>query len=344
MLCDKEDLEAVLKILNGTPVIYDESNGKRVIIQTSAGIYVIPEGRIITRPDELLDIIMPTANLAQTGKSADVLFADDKLMNIKKANMKIQKNFPSALEDKEFVSYYQPQVDITNGKIVGAEALCRWIKDGQVIMPGSFIPVLEQGMDICKLDFYILEMVCRDIKSWLDEGKPVVRISVNMSRKHLIDVDFVKHLTRIIDSCGISREYIEIEFTETVDNAGFGELKQTIQNLRKEGIYTSVDDFGAGYTSLALLSDIPWNIIKIDRSFLPLPDSDEKDKDVIIPIMKHIALIADELGMDCVVEGVENEEHVRILKENNCKIAQGFFYHKPMPKADFEKLLCEVAV
>lgn len=343
MLCDKEDLEAVLKILNGTPVIYDESNGKRVIIQTSAGIYVIPEGRIITRPDELLDIIMPTANLAQTGKSADVLFADDKLMNIKKANMKIQKNFSSALEDKEFVSYYQPQVDITNGKIVGAEALCRWIKDGQVIMPGSFIPVLEQGMDICKLDFYILEMVCRDIKSWLDEGKPVVRISVNMSRKHLIDVDFVKHLTRIIDSCGISREYIEIEFTETVDNAGFGELKQTIQNLRKEGIYTSVDDFGAGYTSLALLSDIPWNIIKIDRSFLPLPDSDEKDKDVIIPIMKHIALIADELGMDCVVEGVENEEHVRILKENNCKIAQGFFYHKPMPKADFEKLLYEAA-
>ena len=185
----------------------------------------------------------------------------------------------------------------------------------------------------------MLDAVCRDIRRWMDEERPIVRISVNMSRKHLIDVDFTDRLTSIIDRRQVPREYIEIEFTETVDNAGFGELKQVVEQLRAAGIYISVDDFGAGYTALALLSDIPWNIIKIDRSFLP--EQGKKDTMNLLPIMKHIALIADELGMSTVVEGVETEEHERIMRENNCRIAQGFYYHRPMPVADFEELLLE---
>lgn len=338
-MLDRKDLGSLLDTLKGVPIVYDKSNQKRVMVRASVGIFELPTPYRFDDPDDLMDVLMPAASIAKNGSGDGIVFADDKFMTMKQNSMMVQKNFPKALAENEFLPYYQPQVDITTGKTVGAEALCRWKKDGRLIMPGQFIPVLEQSTDICLLDFYMLDAVCRDIRRWMDEGSPIVRISVNMSRKHLIDVDFIEHLTAIIDRRQIPREYIEIEFTETVDNAGFGELKQVIEKLRAAGIYTSVDDFGAGYTSLALLSDIPWNIIKIDRSFLPMPGNN--DRDVLLPIMKHIALIAEELGMSCVVEGVENEEHEKIMRDNNCRIAQGFYYHRPMPVADFEELLQE---
>ncbi|MCR5529754.1 MAG: GGDEF domain-containing phosphodiesterase [Saccharofermentans sp.] len=338
-ILDKKDLESLLAALSGVPVVYDNGNLKRVMVRSSVGVFELPDPYRFEDPDDIMDILMPAASIAKNGSGDSIVFADEKLLKMKHNSMMVQKNFPKALAENEFFPYYQPQVDITTGRTVGAEALCRWKKDGRLIMPGQFIPVLEQSTDICLLDFYMLDAVCRDIRRWMDEGSPIVRISVNMSRKHLIDVDFVEHLTSIIDRRQIPRDYIEIEFTETVDNAGFGELKQVVEKLRSVGIYTSVDDFGAGYTALALLSDIPWNIIKIDRSFLP--EQGKNDTANLLPIMKHIAQIADELGMSTVVEGVETEEHVKIMRENNCRIAQGFFYHRPMPVTDFEELLLE---
>ena len=338
-ILEKKDLASLLDTLKGVPVVYDAGNVKRVMVRASVGVYELPNPYRFEDPDDLMDVLMPAASIAKNGTGNGIVFADEKLMRMKQSSMMVQKNFPKALAENEFMPYYQPQVDINTGKTVGAEALCRWKKDGMLIMPGQFIPVLEQSTDICLLDFYMLDAVCRDIRRWMDEGSPIVRVSVNMSRKHLIDVDFIDHLTAIIDRRQIPREYIEIEFTETVDNAGFGELKQVVEKLRAAGIYTSVDDFGAGYTSLALLSDIPWNIIKIDRSFLPVQGKD--DRDILLPIMKHIALIADELGMSCVVEGVETQEHEDIMREYNCRIAQGFYYHRPMPVTDFEELLLE---
>ncbi len=336
---EKKNLSNLLEILKGVPVVYDKGNIKRVMVRASAGVFELPVPYRFEDPDDLMDVLMPAASIAKNGTGESIVFADEKLMRMKQNSMMVQKNFPKALAENEFMPYYQPQVDITTGKTVGAEALCRWKKDGMLIMPGQFIPVLEQSTDICLLDFYMLDAVCKDIRRWMDEDSPIVRISVNMSRKHLIDVDFIEHLTSIIDRRQVPREYIEIEFTETVDNAGFGELKQVIEKLRAAGIYTSVDDFGAGYTALALLSDIPWNIIKIDRSFLPVQG--KKDTENLLPIMKHIALIADELGMSTVVEGVETAEHEKIMRENNCRIAQGFYYHRPMPVYDFEELLLE---
>ena len=336
---EKKNLSNLLEILKGVPVVYDKGNIKRVMVRASAGVFELPIPYRFEDPDDLMDALMPAASIAKNGTGDSIVFADEKLMRMKQNSMMVQKNFPKALAENEFMPYYQPQVDITTGKTVGAEALCRWKKDGMLIMPGQFIPVLEQSTDICLLDFYMLDAVCKDIRRWMDEDSPIVRISVNMSRKHLIDVDFIEHLTSIIDRRQVPREYIEIEFTETVDNAGFGELKQVIEKLRAAGIYTSVDDFGAGYTALALLSDIPWNIIKIDRSFLPVQG--KKDTENLLPIMKHIALIADELGMSTVVEGVETAEHEKIMRENNCRIAQGFYYHRPMPVYDFEELLLE---
>ena len=338
-LFNKKDLSSVIELIKGVPVAYDVTSGKRVMVRASAGVYDLPAGYRFDDPDELMDILMPASAMARNGNTDGIVFADDKLKKMRQNVMMVQKSFPKALAENEFMPYYQPQVDITTGKTIGAEALCRWRREGMLIMPGQFIPVLEQGTDICLLDFYMLDAVCKDIRRWMDEGRPVVRISVNMSRKHLIDVDFIDRLKAIIDRHDIPREYIEIEFTETVDNAGFGELKTTIERLRDAGIYTSVDDFGAGYTSLALLSDIPWNIIKIDRSFLPVAGM--ADSEHLLPIMKHVVLIAQELGMSCVVEGVETEEHEKIMRENNCRIAQGFYYHRPMPVTDFEKLLEE---
>jgi EAL domain-containing protein (putative c-di-GMP-specific phosphodiesterase class I) len=211
--------------------------------------------------------------------------------------------------------------------------LCRWIRDGEVISPADFIPVLEETNDICKLDFYMLDKVCQDIRKWLDQGRRVVRVSVNLSRKHIMDSRLLDNIIGIIDRNNVPHEYIEIELTETNTDVGFRDLKLVVSGLQSAHIYTSVDDFGMGYSSLNLLRVIPWNVLKVDRSFLPL---DDEDADSIRSIMfKHVVTMAKELGLECIVEGVETPAQLCTLRENNCDLAQGYLFDKPLPVDEF---------
>ena len=202
-------------------------------------------------------------------------------------------------------------------------------------MPMEFIPVLEMNMDICKLDFHMLELACRDIRRWLDEGKKVVRISVNFSRKHLIDVDLTTHILEIIDRYNVPHDYIEIELTETTTDVEFKDLKRIVKSLQQEGIYTSVDDFGNGYSSINLIRSIPWDVLKVDRSLLPVEDDDETD--TTEKIYKSVVSMAHDIGINCITEGVETMKQIEILRNNNCNIAQGFFFDRPLPVDEFEK-------
>lgn len=232
--------------------------------------------------------------------------------------------------------YYQPKVELEKYQLMGAEALCRWMHEGELIPPDSFIPILEKSQAICDLDFYMLDHVCRDIKQWIKEGKEPVKVSVNLSRRHMNDPYLLKHILDIIDGRGIPHKYIEIELTETTTDVDFRILKGIVSGLKENDIYTSVDDFGTGFSSLNLLREAPWDVLKIDKSFLP----DENNlKDNRSAMLKHIIGMSNDLGLSCIVEGVETIEQVRLLQKYDCYRAQGFYFDRPMTKEEFEKRL-----
>ena len=335
MFFRKELTEQVLEIFGGVPILYDEENGKRIMVSASAGVFIVPEGFVMRHPGQILERIYGASNAAKTEQYGPIVFSDEKMLALREKMLRVHNAFPDAIRNREFHVFYQPKVDVFNGTVAGAEALCRWIKDGKIIPPGDFIPVLEQGTDICQLDFYMLERVCEDIRRWLDTGKNVVRVSVNLSRKHLVDVNLLEHIMEIIDRHHVPHQYIEIELTETTTDVGFRDLKRVVNSLQLRGICTAVDDFGMGYSSLNLIREIPWNVLKIDRSFLP---ADLDSENSITSLMfRHVVQLAHEMGLECVTEGVETIKQVEILRKAHCSIAQGYFFDKPLPVEEFEK-------
>ena len=264
-----------------------------------------------------------------------VFFDEETQKRIEDAK-RLESIFPSAIENEEFLVYYQPKVRLDNCTVYGAEALCRWKHKGEIIPPMNFIPILEQSHSVCLLDFYMLEHVCRDIRRWLDSGLPTVKISVNFSRVHLGDVDLSRHILEIIDCYRIPHRLIEIELTETTTDVDFRELKKVVTELNRQSVSTSVDDFGVGYSSLNLIRDLPWDVLKIDKSFLPEGTTDSPHEQKKRVVMKHLIAMAQSLGLECIVEGVETAEQIEILKENKCNLAQGYYFDKPLPVEIFE--------
>ena len=333
-LVRSEKLPAVLDVLGGKNVTFSEDGSERIFVSATAGVYDVKDAVGVILPTDVMDRVSLASQLAKNFTELDVVYFSDELLAANKHNNDISAIFPKALKDREFLVYYQPKVNIGDRRIVGAEALCRWKHNGALIPPGQFIPVLEQSFDICKLDFYMLDTVCRDIRRWLDSGKRVVRVSVNLSRRHLSDADLLEHIIEIIDRNRVPHEYIEIELTETTTDVEFKDLKRTIKGLQKAGISTSVDDFGIGYSSLNLIKEMPWNVLKLDKTLLPdKGDENPVQKGVMF---KYVIAMAQEMGLECIAEGVETEEQVRLLAENNCNLAQGFYFDRPLPVEEFE--------
>lgn len=243
--------------------------------------------------------------------------------------------FPEALKNEEFLVYFQPKVSLRNYRLAGAEALVRWKHGNSFIFPDQFIPQLEQDGAICELDFYMLDHVCQNLRHWLDQGHRLFKVSVNLSRAHLRDEKLVEMIVQTIDKHNVPHELIEIELTETTTDVGFAELRKVIDGLHEQMISTSVDDFGMGYSSMNLIRELPWDVLKIDKCFLPKSENDRRQ----YVMLKHIISLAQDIGLDTIVEGVETIEHVKMLKENNCFLAQGYFFDKPLPIEEFEKRL-----
>ena len=244
-----------------------------------------------------------------------------------------------AIANEELRPFYQPKVDINTGRIVGGEALCRWFRDGGIIQPADFIPALEQTNDICKLDLYMLEKVCQNQRAWLDggEGRKLVPMSINFSRKHIKNVDLPNVIENILDRYSIPHDAIEIEFTETTTEIEFNNLKRIVVELRNKGIYASVDDFGIGLSSLSIIKDIPWKTIKIDKSFVP--DEEDAPDSSKYTMFRGVITMAKNLGFNCIAEGVETRYQINVMRECGCNIAQGYYFDKPLPKEEFEARL-----
>ncbi len=330
----KEHLSLVKSYLEGARVVYGDEKGDSITLSAYAGYYQIPDA--CESVADIMDCINSAFHVAKNVRHVTSVFYDETLIQKRNDDKLIESMFPKAIEREEFLVYYQPKVLLKDYRLAGAEALCRWKHNGELVPPNQFIPVLEESNAICTLDFYMLEHVCRDLRRWMDEGKKVVRVSVNFSRRHVPNPKLVDSILEIVDWYEIPHKYIEIELTETTTDGDFAILKKIASGLRNAGISTSVDDFGMGYSSLNLIREAPWNVLKIDRSFLPMGDQSDKQKYVML---KYLIAMFQDMGLECIGEGVETVEQVKLLKENNCYLAQGFYFDRPLPVEEFEKKL-----
>ena len=335
-VCRQTDLPELLEYLDDA-VVLANPNGKTVNISASAGVFKIPEGYTVGNPNDIMGKIIQAYQIAQTGENGHIVFYSDMMLTMKERAKKICKMLPDALKNNEFHVFYQPKVNINTGEICGAEALCRWFHDGQILSPMEFIPILERTSEICKVDFHMLDQVCSHLRKWLDAGKKAGRISVNFSRRHMANPDLVDQIIEIIDRHSVPHEYIEIELTETTTDVEFRDLKRVVEDLQEHGLCTTVDDFGMGYSSLNLIRVVPWNVLKVDRVFVPLDDEATDSARCIM--FKHVIAMAKELGLECIIEGVETNAQVKILRDFGCDKVQGYLFDKPLPIEDFEQRL-----
>lgn len=259
-----------------------------------------------------------------------------KFVNRKNSKNSIEKSLNKALEKGEFELYLQPKYNSESDSIVGAEALARWNnKNNGIVSPEVFIPILEKNKNIVKLDMYMFEEACKIISRWSKNNVSLVPISINISKITMSENDnFVIDLKNIIKKYDIDTRFLEIELTERIMFRETNKIVSIIKEIKKIGIKVSLDDFGAGYSSLNILKNIPIDIIKLDKLFLDKRDISEKGKIVI----KNIINMANELGLEVVAEGVEFLEQSQFLKSVGCEVVQGYLYGKPMTIGEFEKL------
>ena len=275
---------------------------------------------------------------AREKKNGGFAFYTDEILQSVMNEKEIIACFEKALAAKEFVVYYQPKIKTVGSTINGAEALVRWNKDGKVVSPGEFIPILEKDGSVCKLDFYVLETVCQFLKELQDEGSPLIKISVNFSKCHMENESLAQDISDVINRYGIPHQCIEIELTESEDFDDYAVIARVVNSLRAEGIYTSIDDFGTGFSSLNLLRMIQVDLLKIDRAFIPMDEEFERRfRDLVM--FKNIVRMAKELGIQIVAEGVETKEQYDYISTTGCDMIQGYYFDKPLPKDEFlEKL------
>lgn len=287
-----------------------------------------------------LSLYIDRANIAKKYTSARntnyiCYFTDD--MN-KKLNMKnmIESEMVRALSKGEFVVYYQPKYELANDTIIGAEALVRWNhKEKGIISPGVFIPVFERNGFIVDLDFYVYEQVLKMQKHRLDMGKKVIPISMNVSRCHLSDTNFVDKLEAVVAKYKVPKQYIEMEITESIFSQEDSSAIALIYNLKEHGFTISMDDFGSGYSSLNLLRKVQIDTLKIDKVFIDSTEDVQRSQ----VIVEEIINMASKIHVKTICEGVETQSQRDFLKNAGCNMVQGYFYSKPLPYEDFSDLL-----
>lgn len=302
-------------------------------INTSYGIYLVED---LSVP---VNLMCDRAMIASRKCKGNVLmfcaFYDEQYRNeMLKAN-EIERNMYKALENEDFKMYLQPKYRLSDGSLCGAEVLCRWLNPEKgIIPPMEFIPLFEKNGFILKLDEYMWEKACQTIRGWIDEGRAPVPLSVNISRYHIQHNDLEAVFSGLIKKYNIPVEYLELEITESLFLDKPERLNRELVKLQKLGFKLEVDDFGSGFSSLNLIRNVAVDTIKIDKDFLDSELASEKGKIVI----NHTIDMAKDLRLQVIAEGVETKEHVDFLKNSRCDIAQGFYFARPMPLEDFNRL------
>ncbi len=293
------------------------------------------------RPEDTIDTVLNSCTMAMSKlrfeKAVDdfIEYEDEMFDNILKDG-DILTSYKKAINNGEFCVYYQPKVDIRNNSLCGAEALVRWIKDGQLIPPSMFVPLLESEGLITALDMYVYERVCKDIREWEEAGITPVPISSNFSKLHLDNPDFPFRVVGMADMQKVDHRFLCVELTESSGYSNQEALDYFVEKMKEAGISVAMDDFGTGYSSLSLLGDVPMDEIKIDKSFVDrISDTSLHGATMVRNVIRMIL----DLDRKVICEGVETKEQLEFLREAGCNIIQGYYFDQPLTKEEFTNRL-----
>ena len=275
---------------------------------------------------EILDKALIAHNMSKGNYNKRYFVYDDKMEEKMIKEHDIEMIMEEGIEKQEFKVFYQPKINTKTGKVDGAEALVRWQREDRLIPPNEFIPIFEKNKFIIKLDKYIFEKVCEDIKDWKERFNKKIKVSVNISKEHLLQEEFIEEYLKIASKKNIKPEEIELEITESAMVDEDFDMFNIFQKIKESGFKISIDDFGTGYSSLSMLQNMPIDIIKIDKTFINQPQ-----------MLEIIMKLAKNMSLETVAEGVETSEQVQRLKELEVDLLQGYYYSKPLEKSEFEK-------
>ncbi|MCC8169415.1 MAG: GGDEF domain-containing phosphodiesterase, partial [Oscillospiraceae bacterium] len=331
--CECPDEESILE---NTQAICDYINGQLKArfpvsdLRVSMGIYFL-------RPDvDDIQSGIEKANLvrkqAKTDRNASYAVYTDELHAQKNKEFEIIGSTHNAIKSGEIKTYLQPKYSLTKNEIIGAEALVRWQKpDGTMLRPIDFVPLLERVGYIVDIDFCVYEQVLQCFAKWKKEGRKLLPISVNFSRKHTNNPDFVENICELAEKYDVDKRYIEIEITESTISDNSIILKY-LDRLRKSGFKVDIDDFGTGYSSLDMLLEVPVDTVKIDKSFMDKSDSEEGRT-----YIKQVADLVVALRKDVIFEGVETQNQADFLLDSGYSKIQGYFFGGPVSIEEFER-------
>jgi diguanylate cyclase (GGDEF)-like protein/PAS domain S-box-containing protein len=321
------------KILDklAAPFVID---GHELFVGASIGIAMYPEA------GESVEALIQSADIAMyhvkgRGKNGYQFFSDD--MNHKfSTRLSLERELRAALSTGQLRVYYQPQVDLTDGRIVGVEALVRWQHPRHgLIEPAEFLPVAEETGLITQVDEWVQVHAFAEVAEWRRAGLGDVRLSVNMSSQQLELDEFLDRFLGNLDASGLAADRVKIEITENAIMRDMEVIVPKLRALRKSGIRIAIDDFGTGYSSLSYLQRFPVNTLKIDRSFVGDIRADLGDASII----NAIVAMARGLKLDLIAEGVETRTQLKYLRSQGCREVQGFIFSRPIPGAEFKSLL-----
>ncbi|MCM1049261.1 MAG: EAL domain-containing protein [Clostridiales bacterium] len=307
------------------------NNYKDVRLYLVYGVYMVEDKTMEQR--QMQDRASMARKAAKNNVLTNILFYQEQFKETLYNKKFIEENMQTAINERQFLMYLQPKYSITRNEIIGAEALVRWRNPERgMIFPDQFIPIIEENGFIKKVDYYIWEEACKFIKKCIDIGIEDCPVSVNVSRIHLRDNECIYVLDDMIARHGIPKKMLELEITET---AGNQEISKKALRLKEEGYTLLMDDFGSGYSSLDILLETPFDVIKLDKKFMENMMISSKGR----LILEQIVSMVNKLELGLLAEGVETKEQTELLEGIGCDQVQGYYYAKPMPEEEFFELI-----
>lgn len=311
-----------------------EYQGLNCYLETCAGCYIIEDKEMAVT--NIYDKATAAAKKCKGKYMEHEAFYTEEMGEEVEREQEIVNEMDRALAEEQFVVYFQPKYELENYQPSGAEALVRWRKpDGTMVSPGAFIPVFEKNGFIIKLDYYVWEKVCQFIAKELKAGREPEPISVNVSRVNLYNPKFLESLVNLVEKYRIPPRYLYLELTESVFSDVETVILRTVESLHKVGFTILMDDFGSGYSSLNVLKDVDLDVLKIDMKFMSKGKDDKRAAKIIAAVIR----MAESLEMPVIAEGVEEEQQVEMLKSLGCDYIQGYYFSRPIPMEEYEKLI-----
>lgn len=331
----KSALDDRLQALRPLLVTPDTAARLHGALTFNAGVYLPPPGGNGENVKDMLDKAMLAAHSLPAAERANqYAYFRPEMWREKLQEGRLMEELPAAMAKGEFQLYIQPQVSLQSLQVTAGEALVRWVKpDGALVMPDQFIPLFEHNGAILQFDFHMLDLLCRQMRQWLDAGIALAPISINQSRRHIHDPNYLERFCATVDGYGIPHRHIAFELTESAFVEDSDQMACLAHALHEQGFLLNIDDFGTGYASLNMLGTITADILKIDRSLIS--DYGANPRSGII--LRKVVEMAHETHMTVVCEGVETAEQCAFLQQLGCDVAQGFYFYRPMPARQFEQ-------